>query len=88
MFSVHIGLTKEGKTKFKTTFGGCYTILMLLLTLVYAIIIIIEPLKASSSTIHSTVETYTTNVENSAGSISSEKVTINGVEFSGTNEVK
>ena len=83
MFPAYIGLTKQGMTKFQSKFGGCYTILVLLLTLVYAIIIIIEPLKANSSSANNIG-----NLASSVGTGLSETVTINGVKFSGTNEVK
>ena len=92
LFPAHIGLTRKGKTSFKTKLGGVYTILICFLTLAYAIIIIVEPLKASNSSTTITSAGLSTGEyddisSNSAGSKLPETKTVNEVEFEGTYQV-
>ena len=90
MFPVRIGMTKDSRSLHKTKVGGAYTLFVFLLSIVYALVLILEPLKASNSINSSVVNQEGTGSISgiSAGSSISETVTINGVEFQGTYDVK
>ena len=90
LFPAQIGLTMQGRTSYKTKFGGWYSIFILLFSLVYAIIIILEPLKTNKYAEINSFEIGATEgiASISAGSKINETVTINGIDFEGTNEVK
>ena len=44
-----IGLTLNNKDIHKTTFGGCVTLLIFVLSIIYAWIVIVNPLEASAN---------------------------------------
>ena len=96
-FSTQFGVTFDGKTKHKTIIGGICTILIMILVILYAIVMILEPLKVKSS-IQSVVEsefgygldssTLIQGTNRAAGTALSETTIINGVEFQGVYDVK
>ena len=88
LFPVNIRLAFNREISLKNKLGGFYTIFVVLLTMIYAKIIIFEPLKASSSTSVNTVDAFEVDEGSSVGSTSSQTEIINGVEFEGTHEVK
>ena len=91
LFPAQIGFARAGKASFKTKLGGCYTIIISLFTLIYTMILIMEPLKASKISTFSNagfeVGGYDDSSSLSVGSRLSETTDINGVEFQGTYQV-
>ena len=100
LLPVQIGLSIDGKASYKTTLGGLFTLIIVVLSIIYAIIMLIEPLSVKNTSINITSSSnsgmtgntssayYDTISDNSAGAKLQDTVILDGIEFEGTQEVK
>ena len=87
MLSAEVGLVRNGNSKFKTAFGGWYTLFTFIIVFWYAIIMIADPLQTYNLN-ETSASQIGIGINAGVGATLSDTVIINGIEFEGSYEVR